>query len=65
MSACPKCKSEIADSTYCGCGWKRPDPRTKSDNQCVNLINGERCRNGAVFWNVNGTKGHCREHGPL
>jgi len=23
MSECPKCHSEIADATYCGCGWKR------------------------------------------
>jgi len=24
MSACPKCDAEIHNSTYCGCGWKRP-----------------------------------------
>lgn len=29
MSACPKCGSEIADATYCGCGWKKP--KTKSE----------------------------------
>jgi hypothetical protein len=24
---CPKCHVEIADSTYCGCGWKKLKPR--------------------------------------
>ena len=22
MSDCPKCKTEIGNSTYCGCGWR-------------------------------------------
>lgn len=22
MADCPKCKSEIGNSTYCGCGWR-------------------------------------------
>lgn len=24
MSDCPKCKCEIGNASYCGCGWKKP-----------------------------------------
>lgn len=31
MSQCPKCESEIGNSSYCGCGWKKPAPQSYSN----------------------------------
>ena len=31
MSACPKCNSEIADASYCGCGWRRAKAQVQDD----------------------------------
>ena len=32
---------------------------------CAILENGKPCNQPSAFWNVHGTKGHCKEHGPL
>lgn len=40
---CERCKTEIGNATYCGCGWKRREEKTQSNSQFDHSLGYERC----------------------